>query len=115
MLGKVNLTNVVLRWKPGLIFDSPIVLPQLGMWVAAGGAHLLLDVEGDSVAPTAIGVSLVVPLTERTRTLGLEERRQRRRSNDAQLEGEMTDDSKTRRASQGSKAVKQKSGGQLSK
>ena len=45
--------------------DGPVVLPDLGSGVAAGGAHLLLDVERNLAAPAAQGVRLVAPFSER--------------------------------------------------
>ena len=40
---------------------SPSKTPDLGGGEAAGGAHLLLDVEGDLAAPPAQSVRLVAP------------------------------------------------------
>ena len=45
-----------------------------GVGEAAGGAYLLLEVEGDLAAAAAQAVGLVAPLTKRARTLRLEHR-----------------------------------------
>ena len=44
-----------------LTLSSPSKTPDLGGREAAGGAHLLLDVEGDLAAPPAQSVRLVAP------------------------------------------------------
>ena len=51
---------------------SPVVLPDLCRWVAAGRADFLLDVEGHLAAATAQGVRLVATLSERAGSLRLE-------------------------------------------
>ena len=52
---------------------GPSELPDLGGWVAAGGADLLLDMEGHLATPPAQGVRLVTPLSKGTGTLGHDE------------------------------------------
>lgn len=49
---------------------SPLVRTDLGSWVAARSALLLLAMEAALVAPTADRVRLGVTLTKRGRTLG---------------------------------------------
>ena len=46
-----------------------------GVGEAAGGAYLLLEVEGDLAAAAAQAVGLVATLTERAGTLRLEHRK----------------------------------------
>ena len=48
---------------------GPPELPDLSGGEATGGAHLLLDVEGDLSTPTAQGVGLVAPLSKGTGSL----------------------------------------------
>lgn len=57
---------------PAQGLDGPVVLADLVAGVAAGRAHLLLDVEGHLAAADAQGVRLVVALSKRARSLRLE-------------------------------------------
>jgi len=46
---------------------APVVLPNLGSWVTAGRACVLLDVEGSATATSAQRMSFVMTLAEGTR------------------------------------------------
>ena len=55
---------------PPLSLDRPVVLPDLGCWVATGSTDFLLDVEGDHSTPAAQGVGLITPLSKGASSLG---------------------------------------------
>ena len=49
---------------PPLGLDGPVVLADPGSGISAGGANLLLDMEGDFAAPHTQGVGFVVAFTK---------------------------------------------------